>query len=222
MSKSRGIPFSAPMVRALLAGNKTQTRRAVKLQPDAVHGGEPYWFIGGYRAWTYRSTSDVLRKGGDVLPCPYGQAGDRLWVREAWRADVAHDALPPREIPPGSPVFMEASALNWRGGPHDGTPGKLRPGMFMPRWASRITLQITDVRVERLQDISQAEALAEGVTPQWEPGMSGRLMEALGGFSHRPAASAYATLWEEINGAGSWESNAWVWAVGFKRIEAGA
>ena len=199
MSKSRGILFSAPMVRALLAGTKTQTRRVIK--PD-----------GRYRL------DLVCPSDGGPARCPQGAPGDRLWVREAWRADVAHDALPPREIPPGSPVFMEASALNWQGGPHDGTPGKLRPGMFMPRWASRILLEVTEVRVERLQDISEADALAEGVTPQWEPGMSGRLMEALGGFSHRPAASAYATLWEEINGAGSWDANPWVFVVCFRRV----
>lgn len=151
MSKSRGILFSAPMVRALLAGTKTQTRRVIK--PD-----------GRYRL------DLVCPSDGGPARCPQGAPGDRLWVREAWRADVAHDALPPREIPPGSPVFMEASALNWQGGPHDGTPGKLRPGMFMPRWASRILLEVTEVRVERLQDISEADndaLLADWPLPRW-------------------------------------------------------
>ena len=88
----------------------------------------------------------------------------------------------------------------------------------MPRSLSRITLELTDVRVERLQDISEADALAEGVTPKWEPGCSGRLMEAFRGFSFRPAASAYADLWESINGAGSWDANPFVWALSFKRV----
>lgn len=207
MSKSRGILFSAPMVRALLAGTKTQTRRVIK--PD-----------GRYRL------DLVCPSDGGPARCPQGAPGDRLWVREAWRADVAHDALPPREIPPGSPVFMEASALNWQGGPHDGTPGKLRPGMFMPRWASRISLQITDVRVERLQDISAADCWAEGIPGQPPPGV---YIESLGeiarwsdGVVREHPQPAYRALWESINGPGSWDANPWVWVVCFKRIEAGA
>jgi hypothetical protein len=140
-------------------------------------------------------------------------------VRETWRADSDHDDKPPRDIPDGSHVWFEAdtglSALRGLS-----RMGKLRPGMFMPRWASRILLEVTDVRVEQLQDISEADALAEGMTPKLEPGCSGRLMEALGGFSFRPAASAYADLWEQINGPGAWAANPRVWAVSFKRIDA--
>jgi hypothetical protein len=88
----------------------------------------------------------------------------------------------------------------------------------MPRWASRILLEVTSVRVERLQDISESDALAEGVTPKWEPGCSGRLMDAFGGFSFRPAASAYAELWEQINGSRAWDANPFVWVVEFKRV----
>lgn len=212
--KWRPILFSAPMVRALLAGTKTQTRRALKPQPDAVHGGEPYWFVGGYRAWQHRSTDDLLRQGGNPLPCPYGQAGAGLWVRETWAYHLHAAASASDDAGP----FVYAA---------DGTTqyrlcDRWRPSIHMPRSASRISLAVTAVRVERLQDISEADAIAEGVTPQWEPGMSGRLIEALGGFSHRPAASAYATLWEEINGAGSWDANPWVWVVEFKRVEAGS
>ncbi|MBP8177102.1 MAG: hypothetical protein KAX77_04985, partial [Xanthomonadales bacterium] len=185
----------------MLAGNKTQTRRAVKLQPDAVHGGEPYWFIGGYRAWPYRSTSDVLRKGGDVLPCPYGQAGDRLWVREAWKAHPQFDHLPPREILM-TPVWYIAD---------DGykAESRYRQAMFMPSWVSRITLQITDVRVERLQDISAADCWAEGIQGQPPPGV---YIESLGeiarwsdGVVREHPQPAYRALWEQINGAGSWD-----------------
>lgn len=206
MSKSRGIPFSAPMVRALLAGNKTQTRRVIK--PD-----------GRYRL------DLVCPSDGGPARCPQGAPGDRLWVREAWRADVAHDALPPREIPPGSPVFMEASALNWQGGPHDGTPGKLRPGMFMPRWASRISLQITEVRVERLQDISETDARAEGCEALRWPHKADKDRDLIDwplGEVANPHRNGYALLWEQINGAGSWDANPWVWAVGFNRIESSA
>jgi hypothetical protein len=133
-------------------------------------------------------------------------------VRETWAARHEYDGHKPAHIP---------ALARWHYAATEDRGGLLwRPSIHMPRWACRITLVVTGVRAERLQDISEADALAEGVTPQWEPGMSGRLMEAVDGFSHRPAASAYATLWEEINGAGSWESNAWVWVVCFKRIKA--
>ena len=201
------------MIRALLDGTKTQTRRVVKPQPEAQHDGEPYWYVGGYRAWEYRPPDAVpLRAGGNPLPCPYGKPGDRLWVREAWRTDPQFDYLPPRDLDPAvAPVQYEA-------GPHaDVLGGKLRPSMFMPRWACRLVLTLESVRVERLNDISEADALAEGVTPKWEPGCSGRLMEAFSGFNFRPAASAYADLWEQINGTGSWDSNPWVWVVETRR-----
>jgi hypothetical protein len=212
VARERAVLFSAPMVRALLGGTKTQTRRLVKPQPDAEHGGEPYWFVGGYRAWTYRDTQDVLRKGGNVLSCPYGQAGHTLWVRETWARDDEDGALMYR-----ADLGRDMSADAWEQGRLEGVPRyRWRPSIHMPRAASRIALDVTGVRVERLNDISEADALAEGVTPKWEPGCSGRLMEALGGVSFRPAASAYADLWEQINGPGSWSANPWVWVLAFR------
>lgn len=211
-ARERAVLFSAPMVRALLAGTKTQTRRPVNPQPETQHDGEPYWHVGGYRVWGYRPPAAVpLRAGGNPLLCPYGKPGDRLWVREAWRTDPQFDCLPPRDLDPAvAPVQYEA-------GPHaDVLGGKLRPSMFMPRWACRLVLTLESVRVERLNDIGEADALAEGVTPKWEPGCSGRLMEAFNGFSFRPAASAYADLWEQINGPGSWSVNPWVWVLAFR------
>ena len=203
--KERPIIFSAPMVRAILAGTKTQTRRVVKLKPwqqiEERDDGAPW-------PWMY----DDDRAGDHWLPCPYGQAGDRLWVREAWRVVWSSDNEPPRELDAAYRFWYEADA------PLQDGYGKLRPSIHMPRFASRITLEITSVRVERLQDITEADAIAEGVTPKWEPGCSGRLMEAIGGFSFRPAASAYADLWESLHGPGSWDANPWVWVVEFKRI----
>ena len=197
----RPIIFSAPMVRAILAGTKTQTRRVVKPQPSAELLAE-YEAIRLARG-SGRSDAQML---SDCLPCHYGQPGDWLWVREAW---APHPQAPETifyratvEAEPGFPVWS----------------GPWKPSIHMPRFASRITLEITSVRVERLQDISEADAAAEGVTPKWEPGCSGRLMEALGGFSFRPAASAYADLWESLHGPGSWDANPWVWVVEFKRI----
>jgi hypothetical protein len=194
--KERPIIFSAPMVRAILAGTKTQTRRALKqVQVRSAAMPEPEW----------RSVHTL---------CPYGQPGDRLWVREAWSRDEEDGALFYR-----ADVGTGNEADDWQQNIYDGASGyRWKPSIHMPRWASRITLEVTAIRVERLQDISEADAQAEGVTPKWEPGCSGRLMEALGGFSFRPAASAYAELWEQINGPNSWDANPWVWVIEFKRV----
>jgi hypothetical protein len=206
--KERPIIFSASMVRAILAGTMTQTRRVVKPEPAGSvttiyrpFANEPN------NLHFYADNVGFIRWYGG---CPYGQPGDRLWVREAWKAHTTFDHLPPREIPQSHVWYMADDGYK--------AESRYRQGMFMPRWASRITLEVTGGRVERLQDISEADAQAEGVTPKWEPGCSGRLMEALGGFSFRPAASAYAELWEQINGPGSWDANPWVWVVEFKRV----
>ena len=218
--KERPIIFSAPMVRAILAGTKTQTRRVVK---GAPHDWAPV------QPQAYSPT--VIDRRGDEQPgpaaygagnadgecwirCPYGQPGTTLWVREAWARDDEDGCLMYR-----ADVGREMYADAWEQGRIEGVPRyRWRPSIHMPRWASRITLEITSVRVERLQDISEADAAAEGVTPKWEPGFSGRLMEALGGFSFRPAASAYAELWESLHGPGAWDANPWVWVVEFQRI----
>ncbi|MBD9406245.1 hypothetical protein IB236_12930 [Acidovorax sp. ACV02] len=203
------LPFKTPMVRATLSDIKLMTRRIVKVQPDAVHDGEPYWFIGGYRVWAYRPAPAVpLRAGGSPMPCPYGQRGDRLWVREAWRTVSAVDHLPPRELTPAHRIWYEADA------PHQPGFGKLRPSMFMPRWVSRITLEITRVRVERLQDISDADCVAEGC---------GALPSAIGcpmtsGTGETIPRAMFRALWESINGPGSWDANPWVWVVEFRRL----
>ncbi|MFN9031564.1 MAG: hypothetical protein ACK5XM_15445 [Betaproteobacteria bacterium] len=187
----RGILFSGPMVRALLNCTKSQTRRAVKITHRTpglaacleTHGEEP-----------------KLRAAAWL--CPYGQVGDRLWVRETWAVPHSCDHLKPSEIPTGTRVHYAA----------DGALGGLlkRPSMFMPRWASRITLEITGVRVERLQDISEADAKAEGCskpTPVCEDD----------DCSYR---ADYERLWESINGPGSWAANPWVWVLEFKQVPA--
>ena len=137
--KERPILCSAPDVMAILDGRKTQTRRIMKPQPNRTWPDEvtPHWSVGGNR--TLPGASNPLR-------CPYGVPGDRLWVREAWR------------LPDGAPKgWVDYRADDTRDG------FKWKPSIHMPRWASRITLEVTDVRVERLQDISEADAMAEGV-----------------------------------------------------------
>lgn len=193
--KERPILFSAPMVRAILAGKKTQTRRVVK--------GKPLGWLSDAVGF---SPDFVTYPENDA--CPYGQPGDRLWVREAWRADVALDKYPPRECAPNWPLWFEADGAAIRADRvANPRPGKLRPGMFMPRWASRITLEITDIRVARLQEISEEDARAEGAEPYPHPVHPAReCLRHVDGFS---------ALWESINGTGSWDANPWVWVIAF-------
>ena len=196
------------MVRALLDDSKTQTRRVF----TAKNGG--LW----PRLNDLPGMHQILRN------CPHGQPGDRLWVREAWRITKKHDKTPPRDIPERKcTVFFEAggSIANqsnglWQEDPAysaidaGGLAGKLRPGIFMPRWMSRINLEITAVRVERLQYISEADAMAEGVRYGY-----GEPFDAAHTISDR---RRYQLLWESINGPGSWAANPWVWVVSFKRL----
>lgn len=243
----RPILFSAHMVRALLAGTKTQTRRVVKLphmnplgQWEPVPWGGPN---GGRTAHGKTVPAQTLiwhSRTGEILGCPYGQPGDsRLWVREAWRTADTLDKLSPAGIAdaslaagystPWAPLQFEADGKRngaWPGfGPGNGVAvgaGKLRPGIHMPRWASRITLEVTEVRVQRLQDISEADARAEGCDPLIWDGVEGTAADLIDwplketGPGYR---NAYALLWEAINGDGSWAANPWVWVISFKRAQ---
>ncbi|MEW6479746.1 MAG: hypothetical protein AB1455_09875 [Pseudomonadota bacterium] len=188
--KARPMLMSAPMVRAILAGTKTQTRRVVKPQPQRVDGGVPF---GDAPAWAH------AEPGCAVMRCPYGKRGDRLWIREAWARTTVF---------PGSEmvVYREGDNRTDYGGPW-------KPGIHMFRRDSRITLDVTGVRVERLQDISVADAIAEGVNIH--PDHHSKPRESI----YSPV-QAYRDLWESINGPGSWEVNPWVWVVEFKRLEA--
>ena len=225
--KERPILFSGAMVRALLAGTKTQTRRVCKPQP--VADGK---FVGGHYVPSTKRTEGVqiaVHAPYVHLACPHGQPGNRLWVREtffAWgRWETRFSAKKGRDEWHFVDMTLECDrAYQYAadGAPqmpvqdkrHGGvTPGWWkRPAIFMPRAASRITPEITSVRVERLLDISEADALAEGVTDD------GSLVTALDGNDRGGAIAAYATLWEVINGVGSWDDNPWVWVVEFRRL----
>lgn len=205
----RPILFSAPMVRALLSGTKTQTRRVVKLKS---HHTIEQRDDGRDWPWMY----DGERDADSWLACPYGQPGDRLWVRETFWIDrdgVFYKA----DQESGSPWLAAGAYKAMRVGAN-GTPyvsnWGWRPSIHMPRAASRIALEVTGVRVERLQDISETDAQAEGAEYGFDC-ESGFCLHPLGNYRH-----GYAYLWESINGPGSWESNPWVWAVEFKRLEA--
>lgn len=199
----RPILFSAPMVRALLDGRKTQTRRILKPQPTS-HVWRHGWSLEDGATWSDKTTTRKI---------PFW-AGDRLWVREAFRGSKGYDTYPPRGWSHW-PVHYEA----------DGAPdprdelemnGRLRPGIHMPRWASRLTLIVTDVRVEQLQEISEADAIAEGVERDSD-GWRDYLMPQTQCCAS--ATDSYRTLWDSINGAGAWEANPWVAAYTFRVIK---
>jgi hypothetical protein len=199
----RPILFSAPMVRALLAGTKTQTRRIVKPQPE-VCGAD--WLAkrrDGPAQFLYywpRGDGYAVNDRFVAESCPYGQPGDRLWVRESiHRGDACA-----RYSADGSVVNL----ADWRWKRDN------LPSIHCPRELSRITLEITGVRVERLQGISEVDAKAEGI--RWTD--AGPLHAHLdGGFNFPTARDAYERLWGDINGPGSWDANPWVWVVEFKR-----
>jgi len=188
--RERPILFSAPMVRAILDGTKTQTRRIVKPQPPLACN---CW----YRAeekYIFAHPETVLY--ADPISCPYGQPGERLWVKETWQ-----NGLP---LPKGG--FIPHYRADRTEEELDAYTGKWRPSIFMPRWASRITLEIESVRVERLQEISAADAEAEGCENPRIP------------ISPNFMREVYRGVWEHINGKESWKQNPWVWALTFRRI----
>lgn len=223
--KERPILFTGAMVRALLDGTKTQTRRVVKPQPDfasarvALDGD-----VGGTHVVYDDDFGGIGLKRGSftafVLPnihCPYGTPGDRLWVRETWLEDPEDDGTwhytsymsckgsPLSEIPR---KFQKPEHCIYREG-WDGVDVRWRPSIHMPRWASRILLEIVAVRVERLQDIGVEDIEAEGVATSDEA-----IME----HGCRARVLDFTRLWESINRAGSWDANPWVWVVEFKRV----
>lgn len=203
--KERPILFSAPMVRAIMAGTKTQTRRIAKI--DGFAYGKPYREVSVGPATT----------GLQDVSCPYGQPGDRLWVRETWQAVSGTDRA--RRI-----VMNPRPSFGWveyAASPIDEAPPRWRPSIHMPRWASRITLEITTIRVERLQDISEADAIAEGVDcfPGCRQDDDAAAFNRIGPVDNDSFPIArYAVLWEQINGPGSWGANPWVWVVEFSRV----
>lgn len=200
--KERPILFSGAMIRAILAGQKTQTRRVVKgvqFIEKTAPGIDPYW----------RLLDNPKKPNGGGSPmgphvavlCPYGQPGDRLWVRET------HSLLEFSISGRAAPVWYWADGNKIPEGDYT----RPRPSIHMPRWASRILLEVVSVRVERLQDISVADAIAEGVE-------SCRDQLATNGCWYSED-ELYSMLWTQINGHGSWNANPWVWVVEFKRVE---
>ncbi|HZP87542.1 MAG TPA: hypothetical protein VFB54_12040 [Burkholderiales bacterium] len=214
---ARPILMSAPMVRALLAGTKSQTRRALKYQPiDIIPMPKA-----PDREWVILEQREPEPKG-KLIRCRFGVPGDLLWVRESWQhAPQKYCSCPqPSEASPCDDWSEGTGCQSNRGEviyAADGvTAPRWRPSIHMPRRVSRLTLTITSVRVERLQDISEADAKAEGIErcegeDGWKLyGPLGRAIKCL------DARSSYRSLWEEINGKGSWAANPWVWVIAFR------
>jgi len=209
------ILFSGPMVRAILEGRKTQTRRVMKVQME--YDGGSYWQDGTGALHLIETL------------CPYGVPGDRLWVRETWGIfDQHHDGLAIAYR--ADDIGDDLGAVTWfdvdmethhkyclRDGVEKADE-KWRPSIFMPRWASRINLEITGVRVERLQDIGKDGRKAHDVLAE---GISREAIEQWEQYLHKDDAPAhtYGVLWDTINGKRApWASNPWVWVVEFKRV----
>jgi hypothetical protein len=222
--KERPILFSASMVRAILEGRKSQTRRVAKRIPW-IGAVNPNFS----QARAFSNAGEFRIAGSEEMTtgfrCPYGQPGDRLWLRER-HAFETKGACALGGTHYESPWFWaDADEYGLLG--HDGQGPiyteelRWRPSIHMPRSASRILLEVTDVRVERLQAISEDDAIAEGVPSH---ATAVERQESYGPMKgpwfERPQAGAYACLWESINGPGSWDANPWVWAITFRRIEA--
>ena len=204
--REKPILFSGPMIRAILAGEKTQTRRVIKPQPDLAVQEVGYSFFTGPAEieWRYGGGKFRIVK----CRCPYGKPRDQLWVRETFATPGKWDQYKPSELldnwlRPDQLVYKATERYP------DGDYYKWRPSIFMPRWASRIQLQVESVRVERIQEISEKDALAEGTMHN--------------GFVSKTVSevSVFKGLWNEINekrGYG-WEKNPWVWVVEFSIIQ---
>lgn len=188
-TRERPIHFSPPMAKVVHEGTKTQTRRVVKPQPTAFWGPPNECIAGGVLQCIVHdlSAKNIGNAREKYIGCPYGQPGDRLWVREAWAAPHAYDHLPPRLIPQGATIHYAATedrgGLLWR------------PSIHMPRWASRTLLEVTAVRVERLQAISGGDGKAEGY-------------DSCADFIDRSRLCRQ-----------NWDANPWVWVIEFKKVQ---
>lgn len=211
--KERGMIFNGEMVRAILDGRKTQTRRIMKNQPAEVGPEAPARARNVGAGFQWYGDDGV----SSVFDCPFGGVGDRIWVRETFQGPLFDfdqmDAYCKDSAPFENSQFCVYKA-DGKSAPEffdadDNLRCCWRPSIHMPRWASRILLEITDVRVERLNDISECDAKAEGAPTEC----------TLIGDKHYPG---FRSLWKSIYGNDSWQASPWVWVIEFKRIQEAA
>lgn len=215
--KARPIMMHARSVQNLLRGAKTQTRRIVKPQPprEAMDAGVIRSDRESNGAWWWLDSTDILEAGtvGNEFRCPYGVPGDLLWCKETWAPDPAIGRTFYRAD------TKDGRTATWRDAGLDCSLAvdRWRSAIHMPRRFSRLTLELTDVRVERVQDIDEADAVAEG-TPCYVCGnhMDGRGEEDCHCFHRKADATDFRLLWNDTNGPGAWERNDWVWALSFR------
>ncbi len=234
--KERGMIFNGEMVRAILDGRKTQTRRVMKAQPESnqlglllITDSTKRSDIGKYHWAESNATGNHVRS--NLFLCPFGAVGDRIWVRETWAEAGAsapdlklYRANYPEHVPSIYENVPPAEEIRWT------------PSIHMPRTASRILLEITDVRVERLNAISEQDAQSEGVHNEvWDQTVVARNYAVIDEFfqfwskdmphyveMNQLYRSSFRSLWESIYGAENWQANPWVWVISFKRVEGGA
>jgi hypothetical protein len=216
------------MVRAIIDGSKTQTRRVLNVPHESPLGKWEVLPWGGPNGGRTRDGQTIPfqnvighTRTGEIIGCPYGQPGDRLWVRESgWERPERTPKMLRDGADTWAPYYFDADGIDSTEAADLKVWGfKRRPGIHMPRFASRITLEITGVRVERLQDIGRDDAMAEGIVIQPDGGFG--LADTTHYHFVDPRVS-YWSLWEAINGPGSVEANPWVWVVEFKRMKGGA
>lgn len=244
--KLRNVLLNSAMVQAVLEGNKTVTRRPVNPQPELIIQAEKhstYKYRGGlYALDMYSENSNILEK------CPLGKVGDRLWVRETWapvnlygEIAIAYKAdekvIRLEEIRSfldedcfinyGDPRLENYEFSTWADDLFSGVEGNWKPSIHMPRWASRLLLEITKIKIERVAKITENEAIAEGITftdygknqfQTQQPGWFWKKSESHEQCLHT-ARHAFANLWIHTYGAESWDSNVWVWVIEFKVVE---
>ncbi|WP_226647970.1 hypothetical protein [Microbulbifer variabilis] len=217
--QEKPILFNAQDVRAILDGRKTQTRRLIKPQPfNGVNDEEAIKQMGGLPAGRslYQEINSAWQSGFVDINCSYGEPGDRLWVRETFGYEVRslggspHEQIVYRASKPDAVRCYDCNGME--------QPIKWKPSIHMPRWASRITLEITNVRVERIQGINGDDAIAEGIQ-SWIDSFKARPTyhqnSNLGGYP----VTAFSRMWKSIYGDDYWDKNPWVWVIEFRRVE---
>jgi hypothetical protein len=219
----RPIDFSDAMVRALLGDTKTQMRTMVKPQPLHTNGLDPWTTLRYFGdGLAIECGPDYPDGESDKRRCPYGQPGDRLWVREAHAFSVVDpEGRDWHDDPENWDVIYRADKQpggGWRDGEGNQIAARWRQSIHMPRGASRITLEITEVRVEKLQEISEADAKAEGACAADPCDHARRSCADIGCGGPQDYRGGYRALWESINGPDSWDANPFVWAISFKRL----
>jgi hypothetical protein len=218
--RERPILFSSEMVRAILEGRKTQTRRVLRVQPTRWETVAHFCTGADHLGWSfYKRRGDGCWENRERFYCPYGKPGDRLWVRETFAAQIITANGYDHDGPAIGRMRDKSKPVLYRADPmYDGmTSGEFawswEPSIHMPRWASRINLEITEVRVQRLRDINCGDAAAEGVIdPDYDPSQAD--WQVMG-------KHPFVELWDSINGKKdgcSWADNPWVWALTFRRV----